>query len=586
MMNINFWDNWDAGYRRTFQFFGVLAIAGAVLLLIASWRSPAPTITWQSFQEITSLEKPVHQFETGPFQLQTIADNTVITEKLLGNDFLFQEWPAYFYLAGTLLGFILLLTVHSTVSRFWYMIGAGMLIFMVSGLQLELLYVLGWENQYAAIFVMCMLIFPGLAFQYYFQSAGFINRLLTYCVAVIGSFGLLAFLSEAPKPIYFIAINFIPATVVASVLLAIFTAHEIIAAIIYVITRGLKNSNALAHVSILSLIYLINLIATYLNDQTYLSWDYSLNPVLLIIVSGILSIWGIRRMQDQMDGFLLYGPAGPLAIVGLCVIAFTASTFFYTTGNDAAIDTIRNMGLYAHIGFGVIFLLYVIANFGQLLKDSYPVTKILYKPKSMPYFTFRLAGAITMLGFILYNYYQVPLNNTRGARYAAMGDYYIFCNNVQMAKGYYESSERYAFHNHHANFILANIENARGNTTLERKYYLNAAERRPTEQAYMNAVNTLDQNAINIYAYMTNVLKDFPRSGAANNAMGLVYSKFNEPDSAIYFFNRARKDRNTASTAEINLLATAIKQNLNLNVDSVYKTIDEDATGALSNAIG
>jgi hypothetical protein len=320
-----------------------------------------------------------------------------------------------------------------------------------------------------------------------------------------------------------------------------------------------------------------------LNDQAYLKWEYSLNPILLLIISGTLGIWGIRRQQDQMDSFFLYGPNGPLAILGLSIVAFSASAFFYTTGNDAANETIRNMSLYAHIGFGVIFVLYVISNFGALLREAYPVSKVLYKPKSMPFFTFRLAGTITMVGFILYNFWQRPINDTKGARDAAMGDYYIFSGNVQLAEGFYKKSDYYAFHNHHANFVLANIEAARGNTTKERQYYLNAAERRPTEQAYMNAVNTLDQSAINIYAYLKNIHKDFPRSGAANNALGLVYAKLNQPDSALYYFNLAKRDRLTSATAEINLLTTAIKQNIKLSADSIYQTLKSDDFGPLAN---
>jgi hypothetical protein len=550
---------------------------------IAAWRSPAPTITWSYFQEREIIDKPVHQFQTGPFSLQVIADNMVLTEKLAGNEFVFQVWPAYLFLATAVIGLIILISVLSTFSRFWFFIGAGILIFVLSGLQLELLNVLGRENSGSSIFLIILVIGTGVLFQYYFQTATLVKRMLTFSLVITGGMATLLFLARVPNPAYLLAVGFIPYMVGGSVLLALVVAHEIVATIIHLITRGLQGSNVFLHITLLTLIYLTNLIATYLNDQNYLRWDYSLNPIMLLMVSSILAIWGIRRQQEQMKDFLLEGAAGPLAIVGLLIVAAGSSAFFYTTGNDAALETIRDMSLYAHISYGAIFFLYLVSNFGALLKDNYPVGRVLFKPTTMPFFTYRLAGTITLAGFVLYNFYLRPLRDTTGARDAAMGDYYVVTNNLTMAEGFYKKSDYYAFHNHHANFIMANIEGARGNRTKERQYYLNAAERRPTQQAYMNAINTLDKNPINIYAYLKEVKYDFPYSGAANNALGLVYSDLNLLDSAILFFNQAKKDRVTSSTAEINLLATAIKQDIQFDADSVYEALNSEEPGPVAN---
>jgi hypothetical protein len=584
MDNIRFWQKWEPGLHRSFKFLGIAFLALGVSLIVAAWRSPAPSITWQYWQEREVLEKPVHQFQVGPFSLQVAANNIVLFEKLLGSDLLIQTWPVYFFLGSLLIGLAFLIAIASTLSRFWFFIASGLIIFLVTSLRLELLNVLGRENQAASIFLMVTIVGTGLLFQYYFQAASFTTRLLSFSAVLIGSLALLSLGSRAPNPVYYIAIGFIPASVVISILLAIFTAHEIIAFIIFLITRGLKGANGFAHFLILSLIYIANLFAVYLSNLGWFRWEYPINPIILLMVSAALGVWGIKRQQEQMEGFLLQGPFGPLAIMAMSVIAFGSSAFFYTSGNDAAIETISNLSLYAHIGYGGIFIFYVISNFGSFLRNNYPVMRALYNPSAMPFFTFRFAGTIAMLGFIFYNFWQRPINDTKGARDAAMGDYYVVSGDVNLAEGFYKKSDLYAFHNHHANFALANIEAARGNAIKERQYYLNAAERRPTEQAYLNAVNTLNQSAINLYAYLKNVQTDFPNSGAANNTLGLVYTKFNQLDSALFFFNLAKKDRLTASTAEINLLATAVKQNLNLDVDSLYQSLDTDKPGPLSNA--
>jgi hypothetical protein len=585
MERIHFWQEWQSGYKTPFKIFGIALGALILMVIVAMWRSPAPTVTWQFIQEREAIEKVVHQFQTGPFTLQVQADNVVLFEKLLGNEWRIESWPAYLFVGIVLMGIALLVAILSTLSRFWFFIGSGLLIFLITSLRLELLYVLGNTNQWAAIFLMVIVVGSGLWFQYYFQVATFSQRLLIYMAIIFGSFGLIAILADAPEPVFYLAVAFIPSTVLLSCVLAIFIAHEIIATIVYLITRSIKGSNGFAHFVILSSIYLLNLIAMYLNDEGYIDWEFTVSPILLLALSAVLSVWGIRRQQEQMDTFILTGPLGPLSIIGLSVIAFSSCAFYYTTGNDAAIETIRNISLYSHIGYGFIFMLYTIANFGQLLRENYPVSKILYKPKTMPYFTFRLAGSIVLLGFILYNFWKRPISDTIGAREAAMGDYYLTVGNMNLAEGFYKKSETNAFHNHHANYILANIEGRKGSTTEERFYYLNAAERRPTEQAYMNAINTLDQSAINIYTFLRMVRKDFPESGAANNALGLVHARLGQLDSAFYFFNLAKRNRLTYSTAEINLLATAVRQNLELNVDSLYQSIDHTKPGQSSNAL-
>lgn len=583
MENIRFWQNWESGYQRPFKIFGFLLIALVLALLLAAWRSPAPSVTWQFIQEREANEKLVHQFNTGPFSLQVAADYTIILEKLLGNEWQFETWPVYVYLVCVLIGFTLLITILSTLSRFWFFIGSGLLIFLITGLKLELLSVMGQQNQSSAIFLMIMLVGTGLAFQYNFQAASFVRRLSTFGLVTFSSIALLAFLAEAPNPLHYIAVGFIPATIIASALLAIFTAHEIIALIIYLITRGLRGSNGFSHFLVLSLIYVANLFAVYLSNLGWFQWEYPINPILLLVFSASLGIWGIRRQQEQIEDFSVKGPYAPLAILAMTIIAVSASAFFYTSGNDAAIETIRTISLYAHIGYGTIFIFYVISNFGSFLRNNYPVMKALYKPSSMPFFTFRFAGTIVTLAFIFYNYWKRPVNDTTGARYAALADYYMGYGDITLAEGFYKQSEFYAFHNHHANFILANIEGMGGSRIKERQYYLNAAERRPTEQAYMNAINTLDQSAINQYPYLKKVLVDFPKSGAANNALGLVFAQLNQLDSAVFYFNLAKSDRLTTATAEINLLATAVKQNLNLNIDSIYLSLEDNSPGPLAN---
>src|SRR5689334_4164318 len=97
--SISFWENWEPATRRLFKLFGIVLVLLIASLVIAAWRSPAPTVTWDYYQEREILEKVVHQFQTGPFSLQVTGDNILLMERLVGSEFVFQVWPVYLFMA-------------------------------------------------------------------------------------------------------------------------------------------------------------------------------------------------------------------------------------------------------------------------------------------------------------------------------------------------------------------------------------------------------------------------------------------------------------------------------------------------------
>src|SRR5688572_10387739 len=105
--SIAFWENWEPGIRRLFKTLGALLVILIITLIVAAWRSPAPTVTWSYFQEREILDKVVHQFQTGPFSLQVLGDNIVLSERLVGDEFVFQVWPAYLFLAIVMIGLVI-----------------------------------------------------------------------------------------------------------------------------------------------------------------------------------------------------------------------------------------------------------------------------------------------------------------------------------------------------------------------------------------------------------------------------------------------------------------------------------------------
>jgi dihydrofolate reductase len=584
VFNSNFWQPWQAGFRIPFLASFTLLLVLCVALFIAMWRSPAPTVTWQYWQERETQAITTHQFQTGPFLLQTKADNAILFERLNGSDFAIPDWPVYAYLLVMVLAFAMMLAVVSSLSRFWFMLGYGFIIFFIANLQLEVLAVLGQSNLYPAASLIVLLVVVGLIFQYYWSAASFALRWFIFLMVLGSSIAALAAMATIPAPLYFIAVNFIPATVVACVFLVLFTAHEWVALIVLLVSKFSKGTNGFTHFAVLSGIYLANLIAMYLSRLDMFAWEFSIHPVILMASTAVLAVWGVMRQQAQMEGFILPGPLAPLGVLSLAIVAMGGTAFFYTAGHDAAIETISNFSLYAHIGFGLVFALYVIANFAEPLKQNMAVMQVLFRPKFMQFFTFRLAGTIAVLGFVVVVSWRRPIFDTKGARDAAIGDYYALTGNITLAKGFYEKSDQYAFHNHHANYVLANIHRLLQEPSKERMRYSNAAERRPTMQAQINALEAMHDVPLQWYTYVKALEAKYPQNGIVQNELGFALRKLKQPDSAFLIFDGASRDKFMHRTAQLNKLGMATAAGFMFKADSMAATVAADDYNALTNA--
>src|SRR5690606_11431264 len=110
--------------------------------------------------------------------------------------------------------------------------------------------------------------------------------------------------------------------------------------------------------------------------------------------------------------------------------------YFFATSNDPAIEAFEDIILFTHLGYGVVFFIYVLANFFTLLYQNQRVFKVVYKPTRMPYFTAQLAGFIAALAFFFQSG-QASLKQARSGFYNAKADYFYHTGAKELAKQYY-----------------------------------------------------------------------------------------------------------------------------------------------------
>jgi len=584
---LQLWNTGPDGQRKILITAGLLTLISAVIALASVFYYPGPSLKWEPSMQDQPMETSLERIASGPYSLELKTNSYVVWESWAGSTF--QVHGFVFIVFGVLsaAGLIMLLSLHSTLRRFNFFTGTGFLFFTVAGLRPEVLFPAfpAWS---LTVLIFLVWLMPGLFFQYRRPEADLRKRLWTYSSVIAGTFVLLMIFTPAARPEIYLSVGLLPVTLLILPVFLILIAHEIPAGLISIIGQAGSDRNGFRDFLILISIYLINLFALYLSDLKWFEWNYGIHPVLLLLISGILSMWGVRFQQKQLEGFMNAEPHGVLMMSAMGLISFSGIAFFYISGNDALFSTFRDLSLYFHIGYGIVFTTYIVSNFSPLLLRGVNVSKVLYQPTVMPFFTFRFGGLVATLAFIFYNIWQRPVNDAIGGYYNALAGYHKIAGDQTFSDGYLKIAARYAYHNHQSNVLLAERELEAGNADRAKVYFRNALERRPTEQTYLSLVNLLEINgkSLESFTYLKDGLKKFPGSPYLLNALGLTNYGMNSPDSAVWYFQKAAEGRGKGSrSAEINIQALQTREQMITDPDSLLKTSDRKNLAVTANIL-
>lgn len=588
MHSIQFWKSWPEIYQRIGWALALLLFVAIGSMWVWYVQSPAPTVTSFQVQELETQSFPVHTFQKGPFEFSIAADNQLIFERVLGDDLKPNVVAGYIFVTLLAVSLIFLVTIATLLSRFWYIISMILFILLLVSMRLEIVQLFGSTTKVFPIAVLSLLVMTSYFFHALKPGISFLARIISFTSIFVTTALCIILFSETSLPILQVAANSYIAAMILTILFVISVAHEILASFIYVASQSAKQSKSLNHFLIISAIYMVNLLLAYAHKIDYIDWDFLyVDLILLITLSGILGIWGFRLREPQYDRIIVADPFGVYFFISIASLSFGTIGYLVGTANDAALQTILDIILYTHIGFGIIFLTYAISNFIGMLAANQPVYKVLYKPNRMPYFTFRFGGIVATLAFVFYNTWQVPVNNAYGGYHNAKADVYLASRNNKLAEAYYKQAAGYGFLNHHANYALANLEEKKFNAFEARSYYDRASSRRPTEESYLNHSDLYARGLQNLQALfvLQEAALQFPHSGAIQNAMGLAYAKLDLLDSAFYFLQQASDHSETTVMADANFLGLAARTQIAYEVDSILQLAQSNNPGIQSNAL-
>ena len=274
MQSIQFWKSWAKTYQQIGLVLG-LAFTLALLFLWYSWIiAPAPSLTWYTAQEQELTQIPIHSFQQGLAELTIFGDNYLIFERLLGDDLAPNVFAGYVFFALLVTALVMLITIVTTLKRFWYLLGMGLFILFIVGFRMEILEVFGMPDKTFTLITLIAYGIPSFYFQFFNSSVSFRIRLLVF-MAVTLLIGFIIFqFATVPHPLLHLSVTGTAAGICISILFILMVAHEILASFVFIASQSEKQNKSLNHFLIISAVYMINLALAYAHKIGSIDWDF------------------------------------------------------------------------------------------------------------------------------------------------------------------------------------------------------------------------------------------------------------------------------------------------------------------------
>ena len=543
MNNIYFWKAWQNPYRILISGMLIFLLLLIISTLILHVLGTEGLIGWSVLSFQSGYTALIEIIEIGPFAFELAAPRLQIIEFFEGGNM-----PDAGQFSGPGMGLIafaaiIYLTAISYFKRFWYLLGIAAFMAFIIFSHPEYLQLFGWSNRSVLVLFFGILFIPSYYLHAYVKSQNFSLRLLVTLASILILGILIALFAEIKHPFGGMFNYGLLASFIITLVFIITVSHEIIRVFLKVTSTNLGSSgrSRLRHFLILTLIYWVNVLFTYLKITHVIEWDIVfLDPFLLLSISALLGFWGLHKRSVLYAGASSSTPLWLLTYLALAIVSYTFIFYLAVGLNDPLLSVVGDFIIYSHLASGMAFLLYVIYNFMPVIEKGYDAEQVLYNPSNLPYFTYRLVGILGIVALISMRGLNYPVWYAMGGYYNAIADYYQSKDDTDLARIYYIKASDFAFINHKANYSLglATLEDNR----LEAKdHYIKALRGEPLAQAFVNIANIqdLDQAYFKSLFTLQEGIQVLPDNLQIANNLALQFEKSNLIDSAMFYLDEA-----------------------------------------------
>jgi hypothetical protein len=588
MKSLWFWKSWSTDYRVLGNVMVFLFVGALLFLWYSYWKGPDQVIGWETFEQQNTQETVSHTFDVGNFEFSVPIESYLTFEYFNGNTLEPNITASYIFILGLVLCSLILLCIITTLERFWFFVGLALFILFMVSLRLEVLRLFTIGGRTIPIVIITLYVLVSFYFNAIRSSTPFLLRLITFSSITTIIALIIHFFSGVDYPFLHLAVTGYLPGLILSVIFILMIAHEIMASFVYITSTATSSTKSLRHYLFITVIYLGNLLIAYLHEARIIDWNFLyINLYLLLSTSAILGIWGFRQREVLYENITRFNPFGAYFITSLSIITFLTTAMLLGNHNDPALKIIRDVIIFSHLGYGVIFFIYVVSNFLVMMAENLSAYKVLYKPTRMPYFTFRFAGLIATMAFVFYSNWREYVYHGMSGFYNQLGDLYELLDEKTFAEAYYQQGKMYGFQNNRSNYILGMQEAHANNFKKAHQQYDLANGKRPTEYSLANKGNLylIEGRYFEGITFFRKSLNIFPSSGEIQNNLGFAYSKIHKLDSALVLLDQARRNKDSKTIAETNFIGLIGKEYLPVNADSLLHSFVASSPLAISNAL-
>ena len=581
MNNLYFWNNWTKSYRLLYISSFVLLLVSLFFFSYTEYFGKNTGLKWELLTEAKTTKILIDTFQKGFFEFGVEADNQYFFQSFSGTLNNHVSWFSFL-----ILGSIALLLVGGSVTisytkGIWYFVsltGLGVFFYL---LNLDVLEVFGLQNMYWS--TGAFLAF-GVLVHYFHAFKPFTPLAIRYGVFAVLTGAFLyttASFSTVENPLYLLASYGIFAPISIAFLFIVIISTDILSGFLFLTTetRNAKKMSSLFNFLLVSLFFLGNVVLTFLKNRNSIDWKilYLEAPVLLVI-SIVLGIWAHKKKEPIYGNFVDFSPATAVWFLIMAINCLLCYSYFNLNANDALQEVFEDTVIFSQLCFGIMFLIFVVANFMSLMEQNLPVHVVIYKPRYMPFGFVRIMGVILVFAIVMYNNkYQIRQLQT--GYYVGIGEAYIHQNEMPLAQEYLKSALDYDQGNHKANYLLGIITHQKSQDDPQAKVYLKQAMfKKPSPQTYATLGHYFleDGDIIRSIETLKEGAMKFPKSMEILNNLGLSFSRTDIQDSTFFYLKKANATSNGSVIPMTNQLAFAIKNNIKPELDTAK--IPDDIT--------
>ncbi|MEM6643255.1 MAG: hypothetical protein AAF616_09770 [Bacteroidota bacterium] len=538
-----------------------ISTAGMILLLWNYRQGYSASIAWSVTTTAKTVTFPAATFDQGIMQHQIMGEKVLLSERYTAGEISQDSFKDLFYLSLIWVGVCLFLSFSTSYSRFTFFGILAALALFINRLNLHEIGFFGIEARWVLIIPFAAYALPLLYFHEYRKSTHLLVRFGTFiAVSVLLLFGVQ---NDAVFTDHFIAHSLFGFSIL-SLVFVFLVAEELIFLFLFVVTSNKGGGQNHVHFTLLSLIYLGNLTLYYLNKSgLYENAFFFFDPFILLALSAFIAFWSIRFKEQYFSTLIpsiLLVPS--VAVLGLVTAGFLSLSM--SRGVDAVPQAFHYFILYAHLGMGALFFLYIIANFLDPLIKGFEIYKIAFRERNFPYVTAKLGGLVAVLAFFFLSG-QEGYNLLRSGYYNYLGTKEQNAGNSTLGKEYLINAGFLGYNTHYPNYLLAWEEWSKGNDLRAQSNFYNASQRFPSAYAWINYGNLAAQeNPSKVQALYEEALRKIQSQEMENN-LGLIYAGKGDFEKALDYFENSKASENWNDAPLINKWQVVYQQGILLD---------------------